>query len=101
MGDDFDLTKAGTYKEALMLVNQSILLLNRDVADMKKMLEDMSDEQEAVANQVSDLDHKVEINCKDIKENKEKIAGFKKWNLADTVNLFVAGALAAVREFLN
>jgi hypothetical protein len=105
MADKFDLTKATTYREALILLNKSIEIQGGDIDEIKSQLAEISqlfsDYLPKHAAEHASIDKNIDGNKKDIAYTQEKLGELKKWNAADTVNLMVTAITAAIIKFFN
>jgi len=110
--EDFDLNKASTYKEALMIVSNDLKSQIKEISRLgtavNKIGEDQAEFREMFAEQNqkntkehSEIEHYSKLNKKDIEVNKEAIGSFKKWNFADTINVAVTALLVGIKEIFN
>jgi len=106
MADDkFDLTKATTYREALILLKKSIEIQGKDIEEIKSEVAEINQLfAEYLPKHASEhalIDKKIDGNKKDIIYTQEKLGELKKWNIADTANLMVTAVTAAIIKFFN
>jgi methyl-accepting chemotaxis protein len=102
---EFDLTKATTYREALILINKSIEMQGRDLEGLKNQIAELSDSISAYmpqhANTHVELEKKIAKSEEKLESHAEKLREMRKWNIADTVNLLITAITAAITKYIH